>query len=780
MNTHVHHKETAEAVKEHAQAEPARRESFPVVGMSCASCAVSVESILKTAPGVEDATVNFVNKKVAVTYRPMETGPEQLQQAIRGIGYELVIPKSAQHSHHAGMEEHQEHEDHAAHAEALEGKALKQLYQDTTGAVVFALPVFVIGMFFHHSLPGANYWMMALTAPVLWFGRRFFVTGLKRIRYGQVNMDTLVALSTGIAFVFSAINTIYPSLLNRQGLEPTVYFEAAAVVIAFILLGKVLEERAKARAGSAIKALMGLQPTTVLMQMPDGTTHEMPVSKLSVGDVIILRAGEKVAVDGTVVSGETYLDESTITGESAPVKKTAGEAVFAGTLNGQGSITYRADKVGSETLLAQIIRTVEEAQGSKAPVQRLVDRIAAVFVPVVIGIALLTFVAWLVWGGDQGFSHGLVAAISVLVIACPCALGLATPTAVMVGVGKGAQAGILVRDAEALELARNVTAVVLDKTGTITKGKPAVTDLVWAEKVPDSEREQALAAVLAVEQRSEHPLAKAVTAYLKLQSIADVPNESVSGFTSVTAAGVRATVNGSKIAIGNIRLMEQEGIAMNATLSQQASALEAQAKTVIMLGWNSRHVALLAITDPVKGTSRQAVSRLQDLGLEVHMLTGDNGATAKAVATQVGINSVRAQVLPADKSAFVKELQAQGKQVAMVGDGVNDAEALAVADVGVAMGAGSAVAMEVAGLTLMSSDLAAVPRALRLSRLTVSTIRSNLFWAFFYNVVAIPVAAGALYPINGYLLNPMLAGAAMALSSVSVVTNSLFLRARSL
>lgn len=741
--------------------------------MSCASCAVSVESILKTAPGVEDATVNFVNKKVAVSYHPSETSPARLQEAIRGIGYELVLPEpSSSHEH--------EHEDHSAHAEALEGKALNQLYRDTTRAVAFALPVFVIGMFFHHSLQGANYWMMALTAPVLWFGRRFFVTGLKRIRFGQVNMDTLVALSTGIAFIFSVLNTLAPSLLNKQGLEAAVYFEAAAVVIAFILLGKVLEERAKARAGSAIKALMGLQPTTVLMQMSDGATHEMPVSQLAVGDVVILRAGEKVAVDGTVVSGETYLDESTITGESAPIKKSVGGAVFAGTLNGQGSITYRADKVGSETLLAQIIRTVEEAQGSKAPVQRLVDRIAAVFVPVVICIALLTFLAWLVWDGDQGFSHGLVAAISVLVIACPCALGLATPTAVMVGVGKGAQAGILVRDAEALELAKNVTAVVLDKTGTITKGKPTVTDLVWTEGVAEPEKAQALSAALALEQRSEHPLAKAVTIYLKGQNVASLPDDSVADFISYTAAGVKATVNGSKVAIGNTRLMEQQGIALDVSLMEQASALEGRAKTVVMLAWNSRLVAILAIADPVKESSSQAVSRLIELGVEVHLLTGDNAATANAVAAQVGISSVRAQVLPADKSAFVKELQAQGKTVAMVGDGVNDAEALAVADVGVAMGAGSAVAMEVAGLTLMSSDLAAVPRALRLSRLTVSTIRSNLFWAFFYNVVAIPVAAGALYPINGYLLNPMLAGAAMALSSVSVVSNSLFLRARSL
>ena len=773
MTTHSHHHEAAEAVAEPAHAEKVRRETFPVVGMSCASCAVSVESILKTAPGVEDATVNFVNKKVAVSYHPSETSPARLQEAIRGIGYELVLTEPpSSHDH--------EHEDHSAHAEALEGKALKQLYSDTIGAVAFALPVFVIGMFFHHTLPGANYYMMALTAPVLWFGRRFFVTGLKRIRFGQVNMDTLVALSTGIAFIFSVLNTLAPSLLNKQGLEAAVYFEAAAVVIAFILLGKVLEERAKARAGSAIKALMGLQPTTVLMQMSDGATHEMPVSQLAVGDVVILRAGEKVAVDGTVVSGETYLDESTITGESAPVKKSVGGAVFAGTLNGQGSITYRADKVGSETLLAQIIRTVEEAQGSKAPVQRLVDRIAAVFVPVVIGIAVLTFLAWMVWGGDQGFSHGLVAAISVLVIACPCALGLATPTAVMVGVGKGAQAGILVRDAEALELAKNVTAVVLDKTGTITQGKPAVTDLLWAEGVAEPEKAQVLSAALVLEQRSEHPLAKAVIAHLKEQNVAGLPDEAVADFISVTAAGVKATVNGIKVAIGNTRLMEQEGIALDASLMEQANILEGKAKTVVMLAWDSRLVAVLAIADPVKESSHQAVSRLMELGVEVHMLTGDNAATANAVAAQVGISSVRAQVLPADKSAFVKELQAQGKTVAMVGDGVNDAEALAVANVGVAMGAGSAVAMEVAGLTLMSSDLAAVPRALRLSRLTVSTIRSNLFWAFFYNVVAIPVAAGALYPINGYLLNPMLAGAAMALSSVSVVTNSLFLRARSL
>jgi len=793
--------------------------NFPILGMSCASCAASVESILKSEPGVEEAAVNFASKKVLVRYHSNQVTPERLMEAVHGIGYKLVIPKPKpdhsqhvgdgdkpapmDHMQHSGMEkdgmdkESMDHKamnhapmhhkrmdhtkmdmgsgdmDHMAHAEALEGEALRQLNRDTKGAVLFALPVFVIGMFFHQSMPNANWWMLGLTTPVLWFGRRFFVTGLKRLNHGQVNMDTLVALSTGIAYLFSAVNTIFPQWLGNSHHGAPVYFEAAAVVLAFILLGKVMEERAKTQAGAAIRALMSLAPKSVRIRRKDGSTPEVSVGSLQVGDVVLARAGEGIAVDGMVVDGESYVDESTITGESIPVKKSTGEKVYAGTTNQQGSFAYRADKIGSQTLLAQIIETVEEAQGSKPPVQKLADRISAVFVPVVMVIAVVTFIAWIALGGMEVLPQAMTAAISVLVIACPCALGLATPTALMVGIGRGAQAGILVRDAGALEAAYRLSDVVLDKTGTITEGKPTVKTIAWADGVTEEQKTKALAALLAIEHRSEHPLAQAIVKHLEKDAL---PSAELTHFNSVTGQGVQAHYKGQLYGAGNARLAETLKATIPASLADAAGRLEAEGQSIVFIYNGILAVAAVAIADQIKESSRQAIASLKAAGLHVHMLTGDNLATAQNVASMVNIDSVKAQVMPRDKSLFVEDLKAQGKTVAMAGDGVNDSEALALADVSIAMGRGSDVAMKVAGLTLMSGDLAALPKAISLSKATYQTVRRNLFWAFAYNVVAIPIAAGALYGWNGYLLDPMMAGAAMALSSVSVVLSSLYLK----
>ncbi|HEX8528514.1 MAG TPA: heavy metal translocating P-type ATPase [Cytophagales bacterium] len=730
-----------------------RKVTLPVTDMSCAACAVSVESMLKAQPGVEDAAVNFANQTAAVAYHPSQITLPQMRQAIQSVGYDLIIDE----------ENAAEKQDEArqAHYQALKTK--------TVWAGVLSVPLVGIGMFFM-DWPYANYVMLALALPVLWLGRNFYANAWKQARHGKANMDTLVALSTATAFLFSTFNTFYPEFWHRRGVHPHVYFEAAAVIITFILLGKLLEERAKSSTSSALKKLMGLQPKTV--RIVDGEAErEIPVAQVGVGTVVVVRPGERIPVDGAVTAGHSYVDESMISGEPVPVAKGPGDKVFAGTVNGKGSFHFAAEKVGGDTVLAQIIRMVQQAQGSKAPVQQLVDKVAGVFVPVVIGIALLSGVAWLVLGGENGLTQGLLAFVTVLVIACPCALGLATPTAIMVGVGKGAEHNILIKDAESLELAHRVNAVVLDKTGTLTEGKPEVTDLVWLVEPP--QRQAYAAVLLAMEMRSEHPLAEAVVRRLGAEAKA-VP---VDGFESITGKGVRAVYRNEPYLVGNRALLAEGGVPVPPAVAAQVQALQEGAKTVVYFAGAAGVLAVIAIADRLKGTSRQAVETLQARGIEVYMLTGDNAQTAQAVAAQVGLRHYRAEVLPAGKAAFVKQLQAEGKVVAMVGDGINDSHALAQADVSIAMGKGSDIAMDVAKMTLITSDLNVIPKALNLSRRTVQTIRQNLFWAFIYNVIGIPVAAGLLYPVNGFLLNPMIAGAAMALSSVSVVTNSLRLRA---
>lgn len=620
------------------------------------------------------------------------------------------------------------------------------------------------------NMPYANYIMWAVSTPiVLWLGRNFFINAWKQARNRSANMDTLVALSTGIAYIFSAFNTLFPSFWHNRGLHAHVYFEAAGVVIAFILLGKLLEEKAKSNTSSAIKKLMGLQPKTVTVVYDGDHTMEIPIAQVKVNDVLLVKPGEKVAVDGIVKEGGSYIDESMISGEPVPVTKKAGDAVFAGTINQKGSFQFTAQKIGGDTLLAGIIRMVQEAQGSKAPVQKLVDRVAGIFVPVVVGIALLTFMAWLILGSDNGITQGLLAMITVLVIACPCALGLATPTAIMVGVGKGAENGILIKDAESLERAHKLNAIVLDKTGTITEGKPAVTEIVW-ETGGDTDLHKNV--LYSIEKASGHPLAEAVVNKLK-EVGKPVKLEQVE---SLIGQGMQAKHNDEYYYVGKWQLMQEKQLQIADWMVQKAEMWKKEANTVIYFGNNKKVLAILAISDPVKEASVQAVHTLNKMGIEIFMLTGDNAQTAVAVARQVGIANFKAEVLPADKAAFVKSLQQQGKIVGMVGDGINDSHALAEADISIAMGKGSDIAIDVAKMTLIGGDLGKIPAAIRLSRKTVAAIRQNLFWAFIYNIIGIPLAAGILYPVTGFLLNPMIAGAAMALSSVSVVSNSLRLK----
>ncbi|MBS1491795.1 MAG: heavy metal translocating P-type ATPase [Bacteroidetes bacterium] len=727
------------------------KKSFPVLNMSCASCAISAESAAKAANGVVSASVNFASGILQVEYIPTITTPQALQKAVQAVGYDLLM-----------ADEVTQHDT----IEALHEKKIHQLKNKTVWALLLSLPVVVIGMFFM-TIPYANEIMWLFATPVVvWLGQDFFINALKQAKHRSANMDTLVALSTGIAYLFSVFNMWFPEFWHTRGLHAHVYFEAASVVIAFILLGKWLEEKAKGNTSSAIKKLMGLQPKTVTVIQPNGAEKQIAVEEVTINDIVLVKPGEKIAVDGMVISGSSYVDESMLTGEPIPVLKKENEKVFAGTLNQKGSFQFAAVKVGKETMLAQIIKMVQDAQGSKAPVQKLVDKIAGIFVPVVIGIAILTFTLWVILGGDNGIVHGLLAAVTVLVIACPCALGLATPTAIMVGVGKGAENGILIKDAESLELSQKINAIVLDKTGTITEGRPQVTDIKWK-----NDNDTARAILVSIEKQSEHPLAEAIVKYFHA-----TPTISLSSFESITGKGVKAYYHDEEYIVGNKKLMTESNIAIDESLQKQAEEWSKQSKTVIWFANSKQVLCLIAIADTIKSTSAEAIKQLQSMGIDIYMLTGDNEATAKAIAQQTGINHYKAEVLPQHKADFVKELQFQGKTVAMAGDGINDSTALATADVSIAMGKGSDIAMEVAKMTIISSDLTKIPQAIKLSKQTVSTIQQNLFWAFIYNVIGIPVAAGILYPINGFLLNPMIAGAAMALSSVSVVTNSLRLK----
>jgi Cu2+-exporting ATPase len=727
------------------------KKTFPVLGMSCAACAVSVESMLKNTDGVKDAAVNYANQ-TAWAEVPQKFDLSLLKSALQSVGYDMVIDV----------------EDPQASQQEAQQKYYAALKQRTIISALLSLPVVAIGMFYM-DMPYGNWISMLLTAPVVfWFGRSFFVHAWKQARYGKANMDTLVALSTGIAFVFSLFNTIYPEFWHNKGLHAHVYYEAASVVITFISLGKLLEERAKSNTSFAFKKLIGLQPKTVVALI-NGNEQEIAIAKVQVGYTLLVKPGDKIPVDGKVSSGKSFVDESTISGEPIAIEKKEGDRVFAGTINQKGSFLFTAEKVGGDTILAQIIKMVQEAQGSKAPVQKLVDKIAGVFVPTVMGIAILTFIVWMVFGGDDAFIHALLTSVTVLVIACPCALGLATPTAIMVGVGKGAENNMLIKDAESLELAHRVSAIILDKTGTITEGKPVVIHAYESDVLSNMDKQ----VLFSIESQSEHPLAEALVNYLRDNVVERVY---LKNFESITGKGVKAAFNSTVYYVGNKQLMLDIGIVFNEAQHQQAAGWQSNAQTVIYFANNKKVLMMIAIADKIKDTSANAINLLKKRGVDVYMLTGDNKQTAEAVAKQVGITHFKAEVLPADKANFIKQLQINGKIVAMVGDGINDSEALAQADVSIAMGKGSDIAMDVAKITLITSDLQLVPKALMLSSKTVKGIRQNLFWAFFYNVIGIPLAAGVLYPINGFLLDPMIAGAAMGLSSVSVVGNSLRLK----
>lgn len=725
---------------------------LPVLEMSCAVCAGNVESTVQALSGVEKASVNFAAGTLTVTYNPSVITLEVMQAAVQAAGYDLIV----------------EAEDPVAMQEEKARMHYKILRRNTIGAWTLSIPLALLGMVFMH-VPFGNWIMMVLAlAIMIFFGRSFYVNGVRHALKGKANMDTLVALSTSIAFLFSLFNTLCPGFWLGKGLEPHVYYEASGVIIAFVLLGKLMEERAKNSTSSAIKGLMGLQPKTARL-VTDGREEEVPISNLQVGNVVSVRPGEKIPVDGTLLQGSSSVDESMLSGEPIPVEKNAGDRVLAGTINQKGAFTMEATSVGGATVLAQIVQMVQSAQGSKAPVQRIVDKISGIFVPVVVLLSFLTFVCWLVIGGESYFSYALLSAVSVLVIACPCALGLATPTALMVGMGKGAEQHILIKDAFALENLCKVDTVVLDKTGTLTEGVPVVTDSYWIS----DDNIRYLDVLYTAEQKSEHPLASAILCWLE-ESGAKVCE--AENFESLTGRGVRIQVEGVTYWVGSQGLLDIFQAGIPEKVRKQIGQWQEDGQSVVFYGQETRLLAVLAISDRIKPTSAEAVKELKKQGIEVHLLTGDGVRTAERVAATLDIGYYKAEVMPNDKEEYIISLQQQGKKVAMVGDGINDSQALARADVSIAMGKGTDIAMDVAMVTLITSDLLLLPGAIRLSKQTVRLIYQNLFWAFIYNVIGIPLAAGVLFPINGLLLNPMLASAAMAFSSVSVVLNSLRLK----
>ncbi len=747
--------------------------TLPIGGMTCASCVVHVEGGLRGVPGVLNVNVNLATERATVEMIPGAVTLADLKRAVEDVGYEVLDL--------GGKEE-----EFVDRERALREEERQREWRDLKIGIAFTLPLFLLAMgrdIIHVGLgrmdilPWLFSWqyfdwlLFALATPVQFYvGRSYHRGAWKSARALAPNMDLLISLGTNAAYWFSVIVLFAP--LFGITLESHVYFESAAVIITLIKVGKYLEARAKGQTSDAIKNLMQLQAKTARVER-DGSEIEIPVSDVRVGDIVSVRPGEKVPVDGVIVDGYSSLDESMITGESLPVEKTKGDSVIGATLNKMGAFKFEARKVGKETALAQIIKLVEEAQGSKAPIQRLADQIAAVFVPAVIGIALATFAVWMIFGPQPAFNFAFVNFVAVLIIACPCALGLATPTAIMVGTGKGAENGVLIRSGGALETAHKVTAIILDKTGTLTQGAPAVTEVVNSEQWSvNRQPNDLLQLVASAEKNSEHPLGQAIVKRAQeLGLTLSAPSE----FGAVAGHGVRARVDGREVLVGNAKLMSDSKIALDG-LEAQSAALADAGKTAMFAAIDGKPVGLIAVADTLKPNSRAAVDALKKLGVKVYMLTGDNPRTAAAIAKQVGIEHYFAEVLPHQKVDKVKELQAQGEIVAMVGDGINDAPALAQANIGIAIGTGTDVAMQAAEITLISGDLRGVVTAIALSKQTIRTIKGNLFWAFFYNVAGIPLAAGVLYPFFGILLNPIIAAAAMAFSSVFVVSNSLRLR----
>jgi len=731
------------------------KSSYKVAGMTCAACAISLESYLGYVGGIQKVLVNYPNQSVYLEYDIEQVSFDTIKGKAKEISYTIISEDDI-----AGGDSF----------ESIEKHRFKTLRHKLIIAAILSSPIFVISMFFMGSIPNENWILLGLSIPVLfWCGSEFFKIAYTKIKHKTTNMDTLVALSTGVAFIFSLFNTVYPQYFLEKGVTPHVYYESAVIIITLILLGRFLEEQAKGKTSSAIKNLMGLQPKEVTA-IRNGEEVTIPLDEILLGEMIVLKPGDKVPVDGKVKKGVSFIDESMISGEPIPVSKSKGDLVFSGTINQQGSLRIIAKKIGKETVLSQIIQLVEQAQASKPNIQKLADKIASIFVPIVISLAIITFSIWMFFGPDPTFTFAILALITVLIIACPCALGLATPTALMVGIGKGAEQGILIKDAQTLETAYKTKVLILDKTGTITEGRPSVTDAIWFDK---SSEKNLAPILLGLESQSEHPLANAMVNYL---SALGITSRSTDTFESITGMGAHASIEKNTYYVGNEKLIHSNSIAISLEISKQVTQLEATGKTVIFFSSSEKIEAIFAITDNIKKNASQAISDIQNLGITVYMLTGDNEQTAKIIAGQVGIKKIKANLMPADKGYFVKELQEQGHIVTMVGDGINDSHALAQADVGIAMGSGTDIAMDSAGITLMSSDIHQLSKAMKLSKETMKTIRQNLFWAFIYNLVAIPIAAGVLYPFNGFLLNPMIAGAAMSMSSMSVLLNSLRLK----
>lgn len=726
------------------------KNTYPVLGMSCASCAARVDKTLNGLPGVYQATVNYATAVAQVEYNPEVCSDATLQAAVQDAGYDLLVDTG---------------EDAADKAEEIRLTRYRKIKRRTVAALLLSLPIMVISMFFE-DISSLKHVLWILATPVVFgLGREFYINAWRQLKHGTSNMDTLVAVSTGIAYTFSVFNLLFPDFWLSRGIEPHIYFEAASVIIAFILLGRLLEERAKQNTSTAIKKLISLQPKTVTI-IVDSDERTVPITAVQKGDTILVKPGERIAVDGMVVTGESYVDESMLNGEPVPLHKQSGEKVFAGTINQKGTFRFIADKIGSDTMLAQIIRMVQNAQGSKAPVQKLVDRIARFFVPAIISISIIAFVAWIFLAPTNGFTNGLLAMVTVLIIACPCALGLATPTAIMVSIGKGAEKGILIKDAQSLEIAQKIDTIILDKTGTITAGHPVVIESLWENGFEHSRK-----ILYSLEKLSEHPLSDAV-----VNTLQNEKEISIDKFENVPGKGAKGIVGSQTYYVGNLSLLNDNHITIASHLQELANKWTQEAKTLVWFADSTQAIAAIALTDEIKQTSAQAISQLQEMGVEVYMLTGDNAISAQAISRKVGINHYKAGVLPNEKAQFIKELQANGKKVGMVGDGINDSAALAQANLSIAMGQGSDIAVDTAMATILSSDLLKIPETIRLSQLTIKTIYQNLFWAFIYNLIGIPIAAGIFYSVNGFLLNPMWASAAMAFSSVSVVLNSLRLK----
>lgn len=724
----------------------ARSLKFQVLEMACAACAASVTSALLALPGVLKARLNYASATVVVSFLETWIEPEALRKAVQAAGYDLVIQSAGAAPGQMAQKQQEERK-------ILGRKALV--------AGLLSIPLVVLGMGFMEE-PWVPYLLWVLSTPIIgWAGQDFFIRAIRQAKHGQLTMDTLVTLSTSLAYLFSVFNTLFPAYWHSRGVHPHVYFESAAVVLTFLLLGKWLEEKAKARTTDAIGKLISLRPPFALRKLEDGSLEETPLEEILPGDVLRVLPGQVIPIDGDVVLGESEVEEQLLTGEVMPVHKEKGHQVFAGTANLMGSLDVEVTKVGEETLLGKIIQLVEEAQGSKAPIQTMADRISSIFVPVVMGIGLFTWLVWWMLGGVHGFYEGLHAWVTILVVACPCALGLATPTALMVGMGLGAARGLLIRDAAALERAAKLQVVVLDKTGTLTEGKPKVMST-------SSMDASTAVAVKSLESHSEHPLAQAVVQFFSQESV--VP---VTAFKAIPGMGIQGEINGLAWRIGTLDALLGPPDHWEAALAAEVRAEMEKGHTVFGILAGDTWKGWMALGDRIKPSALGAVQKLQNMGIAVHMLTGDRRLTAKAVADQVHIDHVKAEVLPEDKVAYIQALQAEGKVVAMVGDGMNDGAALARADVGMSMGKASEVALETAGITLTSNDLMGIPEVIALSKMTLKAIRQNLFWAFLYNVLSIPLAAGVLYPFFGFRMDPMWAGAAMALSSVSVVANSL-------